>query len=83
MLAPFLSIRVLIIVGGTEPNDAEDFRGGLARVHVGGEFRMTNDGPAYWDGGIWYYANAQGFVVSVCHRDGEPADALGHEWLSH
>jgi len=40
-------------------NDAEDFRGGLAHVHVGGKFHITNDGPTYWDGGIWYYVNAQ------------------------
>lgn len=62
-------------------NAAEDFHGGLARVHVGGEYEVTRDGPAYWHGGIWYYVNAQGIVVSICHRDGEPAGAIGHERL--
>jgi hypothetical protein len=62
-------------------NDADDFRGGLARVHVGGEYEVTLDGPAYWHGGIWYYVNGQGTIVSVCHRDCDPAGGIGHETL--
>ena len=54
-------------------NAAEDFRGGMARVHVGGEFVHVMDAPSYWMGGAWHYVNAEGDMVGVCHADGEAA----------
>lgn len=59
-------------------NVVEDFRGGLARVHVGGEYHDVFDAPGYWKGGIWYYVDSQGSIVSICHQDGDPAGALGY-----
>lgn len=56
-------------------NDAEDFRGELARVHVGGEFQIALDGPAWWAGGQWQYIDKRGRVVAICRIDGEkPSD---------
>ncbi len=59
-------------------NCVDEFHGGLARVHVDGRLELPNDGGPSWHGGIWYYINTEGFVVAVCHRDGESAGALGY-----
>lgn len=53
-------------------NDAEPFCGGLARVHTGGSFVITHDGPAYWTGGAWHYINRQGKKVHPCRADDAP-----------
>ncbi|MBC8871714.1 MAG: WG repeat-containing protein [Planctomycetes bacterium] len=50
-------------------NDAEGFHGGLARVHIGGEFQHTMDGPVWWEGGAWYYIDRCGTIVALCRRD--------------
>ncbi len=50
-------------------NDVEDFSGGLARVHVGGTFIVTYDGPAFWEGGAWYYINRKGEMVRRVRLD--------------
>ena len=50
-------------------NDAEDFHGGLARIHVGGEFQTTDDGPQWWEGGEWVYIDRRGKKISTCRVD--------------
>ena len=50
-------------------NDAEDFHGGLARVHAGGEFEESHHGPAFWKRGKWCYIDHQGIFVSICRND--------------
>jgi WG containing repeat len=52
-------------------NDKERFTGGLARVHEGGEFQRSDDGPARWSGGFWFYINRKGKKVRQCCRDSE------------
>lgn len=60
-------------------NDAEEFHGGLARVHIGGRFLRTDGGPQYWDGGAWWYVNSQGVIVGLCRRDGDKGGMFGRE----
>ena len=50
-------------------NDAEGFTNGLARVHEGGRFERTNDGPSYWSGGAWFYIDRKGEKVRRCRND--------------
>jgi len=51
-------------------NEAREFSGGLARVHMGGkEVRESHD--IYWVDGAWYYINRQGDVVHLYKRDPE------------
>jgi hypothetical protein len=50
-------------------NDAKDFKGGLALVHEGGSFEITDDGPAYWVGGEWFYINQKGEKVRRYSKD--------------
>ncbi len=61
---------VFVVKPGTAPrggegpiNEAEDFRGGLARVHIGGEEVLVCDGPSEYEGGAWYYINREGEAV--------------------
>ena len=59
----------VVLKGQPEPwNDAEDFRGALARVHVGGEF-FDNRQMAYWSYGKWNYVNRRGEYVADCRTD--------------
>jgi hypothetical protein len=55
----------------TQTNDREPFRGSLARVHVGGTFRIADDGPTEWSGGAWYYVNRQSDIVRRVRNDNE------------
>jgi hypothetical protein len=59
-------------------NEVGEFHGGLARVHVGGEFHRVHDGPSSWQGGKWMYINRQGTIIANCCKDGdgEGIDAL-------
>jgi hypothetical protein len=50
-----------------EINEAEDFRGGLARVHIGGAYDDGHEGG--WKGGAWCYVDRQGTLVRVYERD--------------
>ena len=43
--------------------EAEDFSGGLARIHIGGERRSSSHHRDRWIGGTWYYINRQGEIV--------------------
>jgi hypothetical protein len=61
-------------------NDAEDFRGGLARVHAGGAFEHIVDGPGRWKGGAWYYVSSTGEIVRRCRLDEENWPAYGREY---
>lgn len=74
----YIDKRGQIVVAGPF-NDTESFHGGLARVHEGGEFVITNDGPAYWTGGEWFYINAKGQKVRRCCRD-EESPGYGNEF---
>jgi hypothetical protein len=67
--------------GGKLPwNDAEDFHGGLARVHRGGTlYEAMFHEPQTWDGGAWYYINLKGQEVALCQRDGEGYPHFGRE----
>jgi WG containing repeat len=57
---------------GTIWNDAEDFVGGLARVHVGGKMsEATAHTACWWEGGKWYYIDHAGTIVTVCREDGK------------
>jgi hypothetical protein len=51
-------------------NDAEDFNGPLARVHVGGTFYQAqfHEG-SQWEGGEWLYVNRAGEIVATCRVD--------------
>ncbi len=60
-------------------NDQERFIGGLARVHVGGSFVMTRDGPVYWSKGAWFYINRKGDRIRQCCRD-EGSPGYGKEF---
>jgi hypothetical protein len=75
----------VVAEGGPGPrsawNDAEDFHGGLARVHTGGQFVESDHGPGFWKGGAWSYIDLQGADVALCRTD-EPrliAPPLGKE----
>jgi len=61
-------------------NYAEGFQAGLARVHVGGSFEATLDGPAAWSGGAWHYIDRQGTVIRRCRRDDERGPGYGREF---
>jgi len=50
-------------------NEAMDFSGGLARVHIGGQRIGSWHG---WFGGAWYYMNQEGKLVRrICRDDDE------------
>jgi hypothetical protein len=56
---------------GTIWNDAEDFVGAIARVHVAGKMsEATAHTDYWWEGGTWYYIDHAGVVVTVCRPDG-------------
>jgi len=61
-------------------NDAEAFAGPLARVQIGGRYHASNDGPAAWSGGTWYYVNRDGLVVHRIRSDQEDGPAYGKEF---
>ena len=65
----------------TDWNDCEEFHHGLARVHIGGRFRVTLDGPSRWEGGTWYYVNNIGEILAKVCSDGESERAYGREIL--
>jgi hypothetical protein len=52
-------------------NGAEDFSGGLGRVHIGGTLADIHDAPRFWTGGVWYYVNREGKIVRRCRGDEE------------
>ena len=52
-------------------NEARDFSGGLARVHIGGELKMVDDSDSYWEDGAWYYINRKGEIVRRIRNDDE------------
>ncbi len=60
-------------------NSTDDFSGGLARVHIGGEFVRRLGGLANWKGGAWYYINRQGEIVRRVRRDDERGPGYGIE----
>jgi hypothetical protein len=60
-------------------NDAEAFAGGLARVHEGGRWVITLDGPAFWSGGAWCYINPQGEKIRRCREDAVGSPPYGKE----
>ena len=69
-----IDARGVLIASGVPPdlwNDAEDFHNGLARVHVGGQFRSSHHGPNWWKGGKWFYVDRSGTIVTVCRNDGD------------
>ena len=72
-------------LAGESWNDATDFLGGLARVHVGGEFQTSNHGVNYWRGGTWNYIDRNGNTVAICRKDGEwpIRPLLGREYHAH
>ena len=47
------------------------FYGGLARVHIGGEYRRPMDTRGWWEGGAWYYIDRQGKTVRRVCLDSE------------
>jgi WG containing repeat len=51
-------------------NDAEDFRDGLARVHIGGTLMERLHDPWWWKGGKWCYVDRTGRIVCICRIDG-------------
>lgn len=67
----------VVIVG--RYNDAEAFTDGLARVHEGGKFEITLDGPAFWSGGAWFYIDKQGDKVRRCRDDTGDAPYYGKD----
>jgi DNA-binding transcriptional regulator/RsmH inhibitor MraZ len=66
----------------SEPfNDAEGFRDGLARVHVGGRWQTMPDAGVYWKGGTWFYINKKGEIVRRVRADDEEGPRLGGETM--
>ncbi|HEV3341383.1 MAG TPA: WG repeat-containing protein [Pirellulales bacterium] len=60
-------------------NDGEKFENGVARVHLGGSFEVTMDGPCRWQGGAWYYLNLKGEVVHLVCKDDDFGPGYGRE----
>jgi len=54
------------------------FYGGLARVHIGGEYLLLRDQRSHWTGGAWYYVNRQGEIVRRVRLDSEQGPGSGH-----
>ena len=50
-------------------NDAEDFHGGLARIHIGGTLMKKLHSPWWWRGGEWCYIDRTGKIICVCRID--------------
>ncbi len=72
----YIDVRGFVVAkGGTHAtdawNDAEDFHGGLARVHIGGAYVHPDDGPGWWSRGKWVYVDRRGTIVCVCRHDTE------------
>ena len=52
------------LAGGTSQVNARcEYRGKLARVHIGGQLDHRCDAPPVWHDGAWFYVNRGGAIV--------------------